>query len=53
MSFRDTPVHGLPLPCSSRALRLRIGDAEPVKVIASFSILGDLVARVGGEQVAG
>ncbi|MGA0533457.1 metal ABC transporter substrate-binding protein [Hansschlegelia sp. KR7-227] len=26
--------------------------AEPLKVVASFSILGDLVARIGGDRVA-
>lgn len=38
--------------CALAALPLTAASAEPLKVVASFSILADMTARVGGERVS-
>lgn len=40
------------LPALATAIPTAAGAAEPLKVVASFSLLADMVAQVGGDAVA-
>ena len=53
MSYRRIACSPPPLWLCAAGLRPPPLAAEPLKVVASFSILGDLVAGVGGEHVDG
>ncbi|MEH6719437.1 MAG: metal ABC transporter substrate-binding protein [Aurantimonas endophytica] len=50
MRFRTT-ILALSLGASLSALASQAGAQEPVKVVASFSILGDMVKKIGGDHV--
>ena len=43
---------GLASLAASLAFAAGLAFAEPLKVVASFSILGDITQRVGGERIA-